>query len=57
MEKEKLNKAIKELSKEIKVEEKNAKESDEVWGCCDKSLSDGIIAGMQVGLSYLKSLK
>lgn len=51
-----IKKAIKMIKAEIKEEEKIAKESDEVWGCCDKSLSDGVLCGLTSGLSYLKGL-
>lgn len=56
MEKDKIKKAIKNIKEEIKIEEKNAEESDDVWDCCDKSLSDGVLLGLETGLSYLKSL-
>lgn len=51
-----INKAIKMLKGEIKEEEKNAEESDEVWQCCDKALSEGVLSGLYTGLSYLKSI-
>lgn len=52
-----LEKAIKSIRKKIRIEEENAMESDEVWGCCDKSLSDGVLMGLESGLSYLLSLR
>lgn len=57
MEKEKLDRAIKQIKSEIKLEKKDAEEQDEVMGCCDKRHSDGYIHGLEVGLSYLKSVK
>lgn len=54
---EKIKQAIKDIKAEIKEEEQNAKEYDDVWGCCDKSLSEGVLDGLQSGLNYLKRLK
>lgn len=56
MAKTKLEKAIEAIKAEIREEEANAEESDEVWGCCDKSLSDGVLDGLRSGLSYLEGL-
>jgi len=52
-----IKQVIKDIKNDIKVEERNAKASDKVWGCCDKSLSDGVLCGLESGLHYLQSIE
>lgn len=51
-----IKKAIRSIKIAIKEEEKIARQSDKVWGCCDKSLSEGLLDGLYTAKFELENL-